>query len=86
MKESVVGSKVRQVWKVNTLFNLEGTGRRMLEKGKRADGASANNIKAQRSGFDVGRRSNEAIRSFRPEAKPEAGNGVSAVRSDDMGV
>ena len=68
------------------LFNLEGTGRRMLEKGKRADGASANNIKAQRSGFDVGRRSNEAIRSFRPEAKPEAGNGVSAVCSDDMGV
>jgi len=54
----------------NTLFNLEGTGRRMLEKGKRADGASANNIKAQRSGFDVGRRS----------------NGVSAVCSDDMGV
>ncbi len=72
-KESVVGSKVRQVWKVNTLFNLEGTGRRMLEKGKRADGASANNIKAQRSGFNFGRRSNEAIRSFRPEAKPEAG-------------
>ena len=70
----------------NTLFNLEGTGSRMLEKRKRADGASTNNIKAQRSGFDVGRRSNEAIRSFRPEAKPEAGNGVSTVCSDDMGV
>ena len=41
----------------NTLFNLEGTGRRMLEKGKRADGASANNIKAQRSGFGGERRS-----------------------------
>ena len=31
MKKAVVGSKVSKVWKVNTLFNLEGTRKRKVE-------------------------------------------------------
>ncbi len=39
-------------------------------------------IEAQRSGFDLGRRSNEAIRSFQAAPKGPPGNGASAVCSD----